>query len=60
MKCVKCGEEIDKVSVGIDFGMWGEEKKDPNGTVFQEAKSPATAYVCKKCGYIEFYAQVKE
>lgn len=58
MLCVKCETETEEVKVSRDFSMWGKEQKKNNSAVFQENKSPIKAYVCPKCGYIEFYANI--
>jgi len=48
-KCPKCGREMQKKSLH----WWGSAGWTISGVSFSQIKP----YVCKECGYVEFYTK---
>lgn len=57
--CVKCNAEMKKarlVSYGGSYVAIEKEHKK----LFDANESSIASYVCPKCGYIEYYAEIPE
>lgn len=58
MKCPKCNGNMEEGYVNTPINILeGKVKNHPNA---QRDLGPAVAYVCKECGYIEFYRKEQE
>jgi len=54
-KCPKCGGEMALGEALVGYGVWGFRLKKPGDYVGDRI----VPYWCKKCGYIEFYKEMK-
>ena len=52
MQCVRCNVEMKKEKVGMCLGHT-EDRKCPNGSVYQEPISVKSVHICPKCGMFE-------
>ena len=52
IQCVRCNVEMKKEKVSMCLG-YTEDKKYPNGSVYQEPISVKSVHICPKCGMIE-------
>ncbi|MCW3981814.1 MAG: hypothetical protein NWE81_01680 [Candidatus Bathyarchaeota archaeon] len=59
MKCPKCsGEMVEgaKAAFGDVFGCTRREKEKPEA----QRSDKVQPYYCEKCGYIEFYKEIRK
>lgn len=59
MKCVRCDKNLRKVELSNGFHPV-YVKYTEKGMFGQEYSSPLNAYVCPKCGHMEFIAEKPE
>ena len=57
MNCIKCQNEMIKAKLNTHIAYYGEEKRNLNGTIYQNCYVPIISYVCEECGYMEFYCK---
>lgn len=60
MKCIKCNSEMKKADIETKIIIYGEIIKEPPFADYQKSYNPVYAFVCEKCGYIEFYTHADE
>lgn len=53
MECPKCKGEMEEAYVNTPVNVWEDKINDHPDE--QRSFMPNVAYVCKDCGYIEFY-----
>ena len=53
MECPKCKGEMEEAYVNTRIEVWGGKINDHPRN--QRSFTPNVAYVCKECGYMEFY-----
>lgn len=59
--CPKCNTEMIHGNVETTIRIYGDEIKCsfPMAS-YQKSYTPTNAYICQKCGYIEFYTHSSE
>lgn len=59
MNCPKCNGEMEEGYINTRIDIWEGKISDKHPQI-QRSLGPTIAYVCKDCGYVEFYRKTEE